>query len=382
MGFVGNGMVSNGPPAPLYLLFIPLLWQSIRFGTAAAAMTVTLLVTLIAATGHIPPSMRIHATTQAASVDLQMFLIVLSATTLIVAVLAKERRRKAHKHRAPPARDGEQTVVRMISAIADSSDRNSAQANRSQERFARLAMVGQITASISHEMNQPLGAIRHNAEAGLLLLGAQHCDETEIREIFDDIRRDNRRASDLVRRLRELLQDHELQLDSVLINDVVSDVVKLTRIESRRRHVQVETQCAELPILLGDPARLQQVLLNLILNALDAVDGLPESRRHIFIRTARHGATGILVEVIDRGCGIDQEKLPKIFNSFVTSKQHGMGLGLAIARSIVEAHGGRIWAKNNAAGVGATVAFEIDSLGAKVMMPAPRPTDRYGARLN
>lgn len=478
---------------PLYLIFLPLLWLSVRFGVGAAAMAVTLVATFAAAAGLIPQSMRIQATPQAAAVNLQMFLIVLALSALIIAVVLEEHRRVARSasrditareqavlalrqsderlslflrasydvlydwdivrgevwssgdyqwsepapsgqrfsmdswsssihpndrerivrdcrealqgtaatweaeylqtgrdgpprwvhHRAYIVRDRDGTPVRMIGAMTDLSDRkNLEDANRTLERLARLAMAGQIAASIAHEMNQPLGAIRYNAEAGLLFLARERYDPEEFRQIFDDICRDDRRASDLIRRLRDLLQDHELRLDPLDINDIVGDVVKLVRVETRRRHTQLETQCSELPTLLGDSVRLQQVLLNLILNGMDAMSGLPESRRRIAIRTRRVGATGVQVEVVDRGCGIDPEHLPKIFDSFFTSKQHGMGLGLAIARSIVEAHGGRIWARNNPDGVGATLGFEIDSLGSKVMMPAPGPTDRYGVRLN
>lgn len=287
------------------------------------------------------------------------------------------------RHRAYIVRDANGIAVRMIGAIIDHSDRkNLEEANRTLERFARLAMVGQITASIAHEINQPLGAIRYNAEAGLLFLNRDSYDKDEFQEIFDDIRRDNRRASDLVRRLRELLNDHELRLDPIDVNDVIQDVVKLIRVESRQRHVQLETQCTELPTVLGDYGRLQQVLLNLILNGMDAMAALPESRRRIAIRTRRIGATRIQVEVADRGSGIDPATLPKMFDSFFTSKAQGMGLGLAIARSIVEAHGGRIWAENNTDGVGATLIFQIDSLGSKVMLPGRDNTERYGARLN
>lgn len=286
-------------------------------------------------------------------------------------------------HRAYIVRDRNGAAVRMIGAITDRSDRkNLEEANRTLERFARLAMVGQITASIAHEINQPLGAIRYNAEAGLLYLNRNSYDKHEFQEIFDDIRRDNRRASELVGRLRELLNEHDLRLNPIDLNEMIQDVVKLMRVESRQRHVRLETQCTELPTVLGDYGRLQQVLLNLILNGMDAMLTLPESRRRITIRTALIGASRIQVQVMDRGCGIDPATLPKIFDSFFTSKAQGMGLGLAIARSIVEAHGGRIWAENNNDGVGATLAFEIDSVGAKVMLPAPGSTDRYGARLN
>lgn len=287
------------------------------------------------------------------------------------------------RHRAYIVRDTSGTAVRMIGAITDLSDRkNLEEANHALERFARLAMVGQITASIAHEMNQPLGAIRFNAEAGLMFLRRGRYDKNELREILDDIRRDNRRASEIIRRLRELLNDHELRLDRLNLNEVIGDVVKLMRVESRQRQIQLETQCSELPTVLGDYARLQQVLLNLILNGMDAMATLPEPRRRIAIHTAQIDATRIQVKVVDCGCGIDPDNLPKIFDSFFTNKQQGLGLGLAIARSIVEAHGGRIWAENNPDGVGATLAFEMDSLGSKVMMPAPGATDRYGARLN
>jgi len=287
------------------------------------------------------------------------------------------------RHRAYIIRDASGKAVRMIGAITDRSDRkNLEEANRMLERFAGLAMLGQITASIAHEMNQPLGAIHYNAEAGLLFLSRGRYNKEELQEIFDDICRDNRRAADLIGRLREVLHDHELRLDPIDVNDVIKDVIKLLRIEIRQRHVQINIECTELPVVLGDYGRLQQVLLNLILNGMDAMAALPEAHRRIAIRTARVGATRIQVEVVDGGSGIDPATLPKIFDSFFTCKDHGMGLGLAIARSIVEAHGGRIWARNNADGAGATLAFEIDSLGSQVMLGSSGSTDRYGARLN
>ncbi|HEY0938618.1 MAG TPA: ATP-binding protein [Steroidobacter sp.] len=383
---------------PLVLVFVPLLWLAIRFGSTATAVALALVATFAAAAAQIP---------QDAVVDLQMFLIVLAFTSLVVAVLGEERQREAQTasaratlakrqsderislilraaRDAPHERDiphDTDAALRTIGTMTDRSSRKDLRTNRNLERFASLAMVGQITASIAHEINQPLAAIHHNAEAGLLLLAGRPVDRTELQEIFNDIRGDNRRAVELIDQLRELMQEHELRLDPIDINEVVGDVVELLRVESRRRHIQLEARYAKLPVLLGDYVRLQQVLLNLILNAMDAMEGLPESRRRIVIHTSRSDATHIQVRVVDRGKGIDPDNLPKIFDSFFTSKQHGMGIGLAIARSIVEAHGGRIWARNNA-DMGATLAFEIDSVGSKVMMPYPGPTDRYGARLN
>ncbi|WP_116810718.1 ATP-binding protein [Steroidobacter cummioxidans] len=379
--------------AALYLLFIPLLWLSVRFGVRAAAMAVTLIATGAATLERIPHSVRIRDAPELATLDLQIFLMVMALSAVMIAIVVDERRRVARaasesdaRYRAiVDSRTDDITALRRTELALRQNDellrKNLAEANRTLERFARLAMVGQITASIAHEMNQPLGAIRYNTEAGLLFLSRERYDKDELQEIFDDIRRDNRRASELVSRLRELLHDHELRLDPVDLNDVIADVVKLLRVESRQRHVQLETQCTELPTVLGDYGRLQQVLLNLILNAMDAMSTLPEAHRRIAIRTTHTGAARIQVEVVDRGSGIDPATLPKIFDSFFTSKAQGMGLGLAIARSIVEAHGGRIWAKNNSDGAGATLSFEIDSLGSKAMLPADR-TDRYGARLN
>lgn len=359
--------------AALYLMLIPLLWQSMRFGVDTVAMTVTLIATLAAASDRIPHSVRIRDAPQAAILDLQIFLSVMTLIAVVIAIVVDECRRVARAAAESDAR---------YRAIVDSDRKNLEEANRTLERFARLALVGQITASIAHEINQPLGAIRYNAEAGLLFLNRGSYDRGEFQEIFDDIRRDNRRASDLVGRLRELLHDHELRLDPIDLNDVIKEVVKLVRVESRQRHIQLETQCAELPTVLGDYSRLQQVLLNLILNGMDASSALAESRRRITIRTARIGATRVQVDVVDEGCGIDPVTFPKMFDSFFTNKAKGMGLGLAIARSIVEAHGGRIWAENNTDGVGATLTFQIDSLGSKVILPTPGSSDRYGARLN
>lgn len=287
-------------------------------------------------------------------------------------------------HRAFILRDAAGVATRMIGAVADISDRRKlAEANRTLARFANLAMLGQNTVSIAHEMNQPLGAIGYNAEAGLIYLAREHYDPSTFREIFDDICRDNRRASELIDRMREMLQVDELRLDRLDVNDVISDAVGLMRTESRRRRTRLITQLDQVPAVLGDQGGLRQVLLNLIANGMDAMDTVPEQQRQITILTSRVDAARIQVQVVDRGSGIDPEDCAKIFDSFFTSKDHGMGLGLAIARTIVEAHGGRIWAENNADGVGATLAFEIScSIDSARRMSVPSPATGCGAPLN
>lgn len=368
--------------APRVLLFIPLLWLSIRLGPGATALAVAVVCTLAAASGRMT-----HETVG----DVQIFLIVLAITVLVVAVFGEERRREtqAASARATLARrQRDERLSLMLRASHNvppewhiAHDPDGTGFDRHEERFARLAMAGRITASIAHEINQPLSAIHHNAEAGLLLLSGEPLDRAELEEIFNDILGDNRRAGELAGRLGELLQDHELKLDPLDINAVVDDIVDLLRAESRRRHIHFDVRYAPLPVLLGDYVRLQTVLLNLILNGMDAMEGLPESRRRLDIRTSRLDTNRIQVQVIDRGRGIDPRNLPKIFDSYFIGQRHGPGIGLALARSIVEAHGGRIWARNNADGVGVTLAFEIDCVGTS-MMPAPGPTHRYGARLN
>lgn len=257
-------------------------------------------------------------------------------------------------------RDPGGKAIRMIGSRSDISDRKRLdEANRSLSRIARLATIGEITASIAHELNQPLAAILNNAEAGLLMLPPDEAGDDQIRAILEDIKRDNLRASEVIHRLRPLLRNREVRREPVEIDKVVEAAVELARAESRRRQVTIDVSCQSGSTVQGDRSQLQQVLLNLLLNSLDALGDAPEPLRTITVSTqcAEHGR--VCISVADNGCGIAPEQLDKIFDSFVTTKADGMGLGLAIARSIVNAHGGRIWAENNAHGVGATLSFEL-----------------------
>jgi signal transduction histidine kinase len=221
---------------------------------------------------------------------------------------------------------------------------------------SRLTMVGELTASIAHEIGQPLGAILSNAETAEILLQSKQPRLEEVQQILADIRKDDLRASEVIRRMRELLSKRELELKLIDLNTVTSDVLRLVDGESRRRGVEIEKQLAEtLPVVRGDVIHLQQVILNLVLNAMEAMS---ESNRRLTMRTTHDNQGNIEVAVEDSGPGIPPEQLPRLFDSFFTTKTHGMGLGLSIVRSIVEAHGGRIWAENNSSG-GACFRFTL-----------------------
>jgi signal transduction histidine kinase len=227
---------------------------------------------------------------------------------------------------------------------------------------ARLATAGELTAAIAHEINQPLSAILSNAEAAELMLAAEPLPLDEVRHILADIRSDDLRASEVIRHLRGLLGKHAPEMESLDLNALAADVLGLLAVEAARRGVMLDTDFGALPPVYGDRVQLQQVLLNLILNGMDAMADTPAAARRITVRTATNGNGGAAVAVSDAGHGIAAERLPTLFDSFTTSKQDGMGLGLSIARSIVEAHGGKIRAENNP-DQGATFRFTLPANG-------------------
>jgi signal transduction histidine kinase len=209
-------------------------------------------------------------------------------------------------------------------------------------RAMRFAAMGELTASIAHEINQPLGAILSNADAAQMMLQAGGASTEALREILADIRRDDLRAHEVIRRLRALLEKHEVSHVPLELHATLLDAIALIEPEARRRGIVLETAfAASDDRLLGDPVQLQQVLLNLAINSMDAMAPTPAASRRLSIATEDH-ADGLLLSVSDRGTGIPAGGHEAVFESFHTTKTRGMGLGLPIVRAIVEAHGGHV----------------------------------------
>lgn len=252
----------------------------------------------------------------------------------------------------------------IIVLMAQNHRRRQAQddAKRQQAEVAhaaRLVLVGEMTASIAHEVNQPLSAILSNADAAEMLLSAAPPPIEEIRQILEDIRRDDLRAHEIVRNLRKLLTKRELQMEPVDLDEIARTALLLVKSDAARRGIAVNALLdGALPTVLGDPIHLQQVLLNLIVNAMDSMAEMPVDDRRLTVVTRRRDARSIEVSVIDTGTGVKTTELARLFDSFYTTKPHGMGLGLSIARAIVQTHGGNLWAQSNGAR-GATFTFTI-----------------------
>jgi PAS domain S-box-containing protein len=247
-----------------------------------------------------------------------------------------------------------------ITIIRDITDRRRAEeAQENLAHLSKLAVMGEMTAMVAHEVNQPLGAILSNAETAEILLESEQPKLAEVRQILADIRNDDLRAAAAIHRVRALLSKRNFQMQPLDLDDAVSDVLKLIAGDALRRRVHIRKVVQpNLPLILGDRSQLQQVLLNLILNAMDAIHALPEPRRRITVEAAENGQGAVQVTVADSGPGVGKEQAAHIFESFFTTKNDGMGLGLSIARSIIEAHRGSLWLDSNSHD-GATFHFTV-----------------------
>ena len=232
--------------------------------------------------------------------------------------------------------------------------------------IGRVSALGELTASLAHELNQPLAAILSNAQAAERLLAAVAVPE-EVREILRDIVTDDRRASDVIRRLRALVKKGDLEFVPLDLNELIREVASLMRSDAISRGISLSLElAADVPTVRGDRVQLQQVVLNLVLNGLDAMHEPGAGERTLVIRTARDGADAVAISVQDAGTGIDEKTVDQLFQPLFTTKTEGLGMGLAIARTIADAHGGRMRAANNVT-AGATFQFSL-------------PVSREGAR--
>jgi len=252
----------------------------------------------------------------------------------------------------------------IVWLLAERRRRRLAEAD-SQKRFSEMAhmnrrvAMGGLTASIAHELNQPLGAIHNNAGAAQLLIKADPPRLDEVAEILEDIKHDDKRASEVLARIRRMLRKTDLEVGALDLSDAMGETQKLLAYDAQTHGVSVKVDPEPgLPNVWADSVQIQQVLLNLALNSMEAMQGQPAETRQLTIRSRQSNAKEAEVSVIDSGTGIPDEMLPHVFDPFVTSKVGGMGLGLSISRTIVEAYGGRMRAESMPKG-GAAVHFTL-----------------------
>jgi PAS domain S-box-containing protein len=239
------------------------------------------------------------------------------------------------------------------------ADKEVEQRRKEVTHLTRVAILGELSGALAHELNQPLTAILSNAQAAQRLLARTPSDLAMVGEILDDIVTDDQRAGEVIARLRTLLKKGEASFQPLDFNGITTEVLALARSELIDRHVTVRTQLAPgLPSVLGDRVQLQQVMLNLLLNGCEAMGTRTSTERRVTVSTALDGDGLLLTSIADRGSGIPPDAADRLFEPFFTTKPHGLGLGLSICRSIIAAHGGRLWADNNTDG-GATFTLAL-----------------------
>jgi PAS domain S-box-containing protein len=267
-------------------------------------------------------------------------------------------------------RDAQGRPLRMVGTHQDIQERKNAELEgdllRAELTLAnRRAMLGELSSSLAHELNQPLGAILNNAEAARTLLAGPRPDLGEIREILEDIIKDDVRAGDVIRKIRGLSKKKEMAFEPLSVGPLIQDILEIMGSSLAMNNVVVDLDAGPgLPPVLGDRVHLQQVLLNLITNAVEAMQG--SAKRRLWLRAAETGERMLTVSVIDSGTGVDASAMDLVFKAFYTTKPDGLGMGLSICRSIIEAHGGVIRAENNPSG-GAAFSFTLKTA------PEPAP---------
>jgi two-component system, LuxR family, sensor kinase FixL len=260
--------------------------------------------------------------------------------------------------------DGNGRAARVLGISIDITDRKQAEIEAKQRReelnhLSRVALIGEMSASIAHELNQPLTGIASNASAGQRFIDRGKIDPQEIRDLLADIGADARRASDVVRQIRSMIRKEQTPRQRISLNDIVTNVVHMVGSDALLHSCELKMSLDEkLPAVEGDPVQMQQILVNLLVNAFDAMRDIPVSKRKVEITTGQNGDGTVRTSVRDFGIGISPETNERMFEQFFTTKTEGLGMGLAIARSIVESHGGKIEAENAEQG-GARFSFTL-----------------------
>jgi C4-dicarboxylate-specific signal transduction histidine kinase len=247
----------------------------------------------------------------------------------------------------------------------------------------RVSLLGQLASTLAHELNQPLAATTANVDAGLMQLKRDRPDLEELSAILRDIRSDHHRAAEIISRMRELFKRRAIEMRPLRVEDVVQDVLSLVRPEATARHVVLSVYLAPgLPDVLGDRVHLSQVLLNLMMNGIHAVQSCPQDDRHIVVEARADSIKGeVEIAVRDSGAGIPDNMMDEVFRPFFTTKSDGMGMGLALSRAIVETHGGHLWADHTAQ-QGAIFRFTLQQATSADAEATPAEhTDRRAQRI-